>query len=393
VWITGWGHTRFGLLDDTLESLAVQASREALRSANVQAGEVGEICVGHYNGGLGSVGYLLGLAAQADGHERFAPGTRIQNACATGAAAVQQAFRSLRSGAADAVLVLGAERMTVAAPSWAEREPYGARSTPAAPKDNAGRNSPVGFATLFARIATTYSERYGDAGDTLAQIAAKNLRNGVDNPWAALHTDPGVEFCQRAGPGNPMVAAPLRRTDCAPAADGAAALVLTRAGTALAGRARHAARLRSVGQAADYTPGHSRDLLTFAGARTAWERCLTAGGLDVNDLDLIELHDCFTIAELLLYEALGLSAPGKGRQVIDQGWSLADGRLPVNRSGGLTARGHPIGATGVSQHVMAALQLTDSADAMQLPVATRAGVFTMGGIGVSNYASVLERIR
>ena len=386
VWITGWGHTRFGILTDPLESLAVLASRQALRSAQVQAGEIDEICVGHYNGGLGSMGYLLGLAAQADGETLFAPTTRVQNACATGAAAVQQAFRSLRNGTANAVLVLGAERMTVAAPSWTDREPFGRE------KESARPHSPVGFATLFAKVAHAYSERYGDVGDTLAQIAAKNLRNGVDNSWARLRTDLGVEFCLTPGPGNPMVAAPLRRTDCAPISDGAAALVLTRAGSRTAGRAQRAVRLRSIGQAADYTPGHSRDPLAFDGARTAWERCLSAGGLRLEDLDLVELHDCFTIAELLLYEALGMCAPGKGRQVIEKGWALAAGRLPVNRSGGLIARGHPIAATGVSQHVMAALQLTDSAGGMQLPVASRAGVFTMGGLAVSNFASVLERI-
>ncbi|MET0930870.1 MAG: hypothetical protein ABWX74_15225, partial [Aeromicrobium sp.] len=135
------------------------------------------------------------------------------------------------------------------------------------------------------------------------------------------------------------------------------------------------------------------DQLAFAGAATAFHAALADANVVLDDLDLLETHDCFTIAELLQYEAFGIADPGKGYQVLEEGATERDGVLPVNRSGGLKAKGHPLGATGVSQHVMAAMQLTGEAGDMQLPTANRAAVFNMGGAAVANYASVLERVR
>jgi acetyl-CoA C-acetyltransferase len=133
-----------------------------------------------------------------------------------------------------------------------------------------------------------------------------------------------------------------------------------------------------------------RDPLEFAGARRAWAAALEQAALATFDLDLIETHDCFTIAELLEYEALGLAERGQGRSVLEDGVVEPDGKLPVNCSGGLKAKGHPLGATGVSMHVMAAMQLTGTAGEMQLPRVDLAGVFNMGGVAVANYASILE---
>src|SRR5690606_21436805 len=122
-----------------------------------------------------------------------------------------------------------------------------------------------------------------------------------------------------------------------------------------------------------------------------WNTAMRMAGASTDDLSLIELHDCFTIAELVLYEALGLASPGRGRRLVDDGTVLADGRLPVNPSGGLKSKGHPVGATGVSQHVMAAMQLTGTApEGIQLPSASRAAVHNMGGLAVANYVSVLS---
>jgi acetyl-CoA C-acetyltransferase len=133
-----------------------------------------------------------------------------------------------------------------------------------------------------------------------------------------------------------------------------------------------------------------RDPLEFAGARRAWTSAIEQAGIATLDLDLLETHDCFTIAELLQYEALGLAAPGQGHRVLDEGLVAPDGNLPVNRSGGLKAKGHPIGATGVSMHTLAAMQLSGDAGDMQLPNPELAGVFNMGGSAVANYASILE---
>ena len=130
----------------------------------------------------------------------------------------------------------------------------------------------------------------------------------------------------------------------------------------------------------------------LAGAE-AWRRALDEAGVSLADLSFAEVHDCFTIAELLVYEAMGLTPYGQGAKAALEGWTQKDGRLPINRSGGLKAKGHPVGATGVSMHVIAAMQLTGQAGDMQLPKADLAGVFNMGGAAVANYVSILEAVR
>jgi len=142
----------------------------------------------------------------------------------------------------------------------------------------------------------------------------------------------------------------------------------------------------------DFLPLSRRDPTSFEGAAIAWNRALAQAGIGLDDLSFVETHDCFTIAELIEYEAMGLAAPGQGARAILDGVTRKDGRLPVNRSGGLKSKGHPIGATGVSMHAIAAMQLTGSAGAMQLGRADIGGVFNMGGAAVANYVSVLERL-
>jgi acetyl-CoA C-acetyltransferase len=143
----------------------------------------------------------------------------------------------------------------------------------------------------------------------------------------------------------------------------------------------------------DYLPLSRRDITRFEGGARAWSEALDSAGLSLDELSFVETHDCFTIAELLEYEAMGLAAPGQGARAVLEGWTAADGRLPVNRSGGLKAKGHPVGATGVSMHVIAAMQLAGMAGDMQLAKADLGGVFNMGGAAVANYVSILERLR
>jgi acetyl-CoA C-acetyltransferase len=145
-------------------------------------------------------------------------------------------------------------------------------------------------------------------------------------------------------------------------------------------------------QVNDYLPIASREIIRFEGPREAWARALDQAGLkSVTDLSFVETHDCFTIAELIEYEAMGLAPEGQGARAALEGWTAKDGRLPVNRSGGLKSKGHPIGATGISMHALTAMQLTGQAGAMQLPKADLGGVFNMGGAAVANYVSILER--
>jgi acetyl-CoA C-acetyltransferase len=246
------------------------------------------------------------------------------------------------------------------------------------------------FPGIFAHMAELYFERWGDQSDALARIAAKNHKNGASNPLAHMQNDLGYEFCRQVSEKNPLVAGPLRRTDCSMISDGAAAVVLTNADGAA--QARRAVRFRAAEHVNDFLPMSRRDILAFEGPRLAWQRGLEAARLRLDDLDLVETHDCFTIAELIQYEAMGLCEPGQAARLVEDGVTEMDGRLPVNASGGLKAKGHPVGATGVSMHVMVARQLVGEAGALQVKGATKGAVFNMGGAAVANYLSILEAV-
>jgi acetyl-CoA C-acetyltransferase len=248
-----------------------------------------------------------------------------------------------------------------------------------------------GFAGIFGKIASLYFQRWGDQSDALARIAAKNHKNGVGNPYAQIRKDLGYEFCRAESDKNPRVAGPLKRTDCSLVSDGAAALVLTDVETALT--LSKAIVFRAAEHVQDFLPMSRRDVLKFEGCALGWQRALARAGVGLKDISFAEVHDCFTIAELIVYEAMGLAPEGQGARVIADGISAKDGALPINPSGGLKAKGHPIGATGVSMHALTAMQLTGTAGDMQIKDARLGGVFNMGGTAVANYVSILERLR
>ncbi|MGC1574611.1 MAG: acetyl-CoA acetyltransferase [Beijerinckiaceae bacterium] len=384
--IVGWGHTPFGKHDaETVESLITRVTREALEHAGVTARDIDQIYLGHFNAGFSPQDFTAALVLQADENFRFKPATRVENACATGSAAVHQALNAIEAKAARLVLVVGVEQMT--------------KTPPAQIGENLLRASylledgqtPAGFAGVFGKIAGAYFQRHGDQSDALALIAAKNHKNGVDNPFAQMRKDLGFAFCRTESEKNPFVAGPLKRTDCSLVSDGAAALVIADVETALS--MRRAVAFRARAHAQDFLPMSKRDILKFEGCATAWRRALGEGKLTLDDLSFVETHDCFTIAELIEYEAMGLAPEGQGARAIKEGWTQKDGKLPVNVSGGLKAKGHPVGATGVSMHAVSAMQLTGEAGAMQVKDARLGGIFNMGGAAVANYVSVLERIR
>jgi acetyl-CoA C-acetyltransferase len=384
--IVGWAHTNFGKHDGAdVESLMLQVIDAALVDAGVDAADIDRIYVGHFNAGFSKQDFPSSLALQASPKLRFKPATRVENACATGSAAIHAGLTSLAARQARLVLAVGVEKMTdTPGPE------VGANLLKASYlKEEAGVEG--GFAGIFARIAQQYFQRYGDRSDSLARIAAKNHRNGVANPYAQLRKDLGFEFCRTVSEKNPMVAPPLRRTDCSLVSDGAAAVVLADFDTALA--MKKAVAFRAAQQVNDFLPLRGRDITAFEGPRLAWAQALSAARVDLTDLSLVETHDCFTIAELIEYEAMGLTAPGEGARAIDEGWTEKGGKLPVNPSGGLKSKGHPIGATGVSMHALAAMQLTGTAGGMQIKGAKLAGIFNMGGAAVANYVSILEPLR
>jgi acetyl-CoA C-acetyltransferase len=384
--IVGWAHTPFGKLEDPdVESLIGRVARTAIEDAGVAPADIDAVFVGLFNNGFAKQDFPASLVMQSMPELRFCPATRYENACASGSAAVHGARDFLAAGRGRFALVIGAEKMT-ATPG----PQIGDILLSAAYRREEGE-IPAGFTGVFARIAEQYFQRYGDQSDALAAIAAKNHRNGVDNPYAQMRKDLGYEFCRNVSERNPYVAPPLKRTDCSLVSDGAAALVMTDAETARS--LGKAVRFRAAVQVNDFLPLSRRDATAFEGAARAWGLALDQAGLRLDELSFVESHDCFTIAELLEYEAMGLTAPGQGARAVLEGWTAKDGRLPVNASGGLKAKGHPIGATGVSMHAIAAMQLTGQAGTMQLPRADRAGVFNMGGAAVANYVSILEPLR
>ena len=384
--IVGWAHTSFGKLSgESVESLIARVASEAMADAGIAPKDVDEIVLGHFNAGFSPQDFTAALVLQASPDLRFKRATRVENACATGSAAVHQGIKTIEARAARIVLVVGVEQMT---------------ATPAA---DIGRNllkaSYVreeadidgGFAGIFGKIAGLYFQRWGDQSDALAMIAAKNHKNGVGNPYAQMRKDLGYEFCRNESEKNPFVAGPLKRTDCSLVSDGAAAVVLADVETALG--LGKAVAFRAAAHVQDFLPMSKRDVLKFEGCAQAWQRALAKAGLTLHDLSFVETHDCFTVAELIEYEAMGLTPEGQGARAILEGWTQKDGKLPINPSGGLKAKGHPIGATGVSMHALTAMQLTGAAGDLQVRNARLGGIFNMGGTAVANYVSILERIK
>jgi acetyl-CoA C-acetyltransferase len=384
--IVGWAHTPFGRLEgETVESLIVRVANGALADAGIEARDVDEIVLGHFNAGFSAQDFTASLVLQASPDLRFKRALRVENACATGSAAVHQGLKAIAARSARIVLVVGVEQMTTTP------GPEIGKNLLKASYVREEADIEGGFAGIFGQIAARYFQRWGDQSDALAMIAAKNHRNGVGNPYAQMRKDLGYEFCRNASEKNPFVAGPLKRTDCSLVSDGAAALVLADVETAL--RFDKAMAFRAAAHVQDFLPMSRRDILKFEGCAEAWSRALAQAGVTLDDLSLVETHDCFTIAELIEYEAMGLTGEGQGFRAVKEGWTQKDGRLPVNPSGGLKAKGHPIGATGVSMHVLCAMQLAGAAGDIQVKDAKLAASFNMGGAAVANYVSVLERIK
>src|SRR5262247_4348636 len=384
--IIGWAHTRFGKLEgETVESLIVRVASDALADAGVEPADVDEIVLGHFNAGFSAQDFTAALVLQASPDLRFKRAIRVENACATGSAAVHQGLKAIAAKSARFALIVGVEQMTTTPAAEIGKNLLKASYV----RDEAAIEG--GFAGIFGRIAALYFQKYGDQSDALARIAAKNHKNGVGNPFAQMRKDLGYDFCRRESDKNPFVAGPLKRTDCSLVSDGAAAIVLADVETAL--RLRKAIVFRAAEHVQDFLPMSKRDILKFEGCSQAWQRALAKSGLQLGDLSFVETHDCFTIAELIEYEAMGLAPEGQGARAIKEGWTQKEGKLPINPSGGLKAKGHPIGATGVSIHALCAMQLAGTAGDIQVRDAKLAGIFNMGGAAVANYVSVLERVK
>src|SRR3954466_1171873 len=275
--IVGWAHTSFGRLDgETVESLIVQAAGGALADAGIEARDVDEIVLGHFNAGFSAQDFTAALVLQAAPELRFKRATRVENACATGSAAIHQGIRAIDAGTARIALIVGVEQMTTTP------GPEIGRNLLKASYVREEADIDGGFAGIFGKIAGLYFQRHGDQSDALAAIAAKNHRNGVGNPYAQIRKDLGYEFCRTESDKNPFVAGPLKRTDCSLVSDGAAAVVLADVETAL--KMKKAIAFRAAQHVSDFLPMAKRDILKFEGCAEAWKHALADSGIKLGDL-------------------------------------------------------------------------------------------------------------
>ena len=270
--IVGWAHTKFGKHEnEDTESLIVRVATDAVRDAGIAPADIDAVYLGTFNGGFVRQDFPASLVFQADPAFRFKPATRVENACATGSAAIHQGLNAIAAKRARTVLVVGVEKMSeVTGPRVGDI----LMSASYLKEDSTIEG---GFAGVFGRITQQYFQRYGDQSDALARIAAKNHRNGAANPLAQIQKDLGYEFCRNVSEKNPFVAGPLKRTDCSLVSDGAAAVVLADVETALT--LDKAVVFRAAEQVNDFLPMSERDIVAFEGPALAWKRALAGAKL------------------------------------------------------------------------------------------------------------------
>ena len=380
--IVGSGHTQFGRLQENLEELIVAATREAVEDSGIDPNDIDAVFLGHFNSGLVTDGFASSLIHQAYPQLRFKPGMRAENACASGSAAIHAGMNLIRAGQARTVLVVGAEKMTSRSTKDVTQALAGAGY------QNDSVEASLSFPQVFGVAARDYDARYDSPLEAMAKIAVKNHANAMSNPLAHMHKEFTFEHCSTVSDMNPEIAPPLRLTDCSLVTDGAAALILTTDENAAT--FPKSVAMRAAEHVNDFLPMSRRDFLAFEGPERAFAQAFKAANVTLKDIDFAEVHDCFTIAELLTYEAMGLAPKGQGARALEDGTVYRGGALPVNLSGGLKAKGHPVGATGVSMHALAFRQLTNQAGDLQVPGAELGLLFNMGGSAVANYVSVLE---
>ncbi|MGD0719219.1 MAG: thiolase domain-containing protein [Thermoplasmata archaeon] len=372
--IIGAGHTRFGVLEAGPRALLSTAVGEALASVdrNLERSQVQEAFLATLGFGGWQIGNASAALAEESGRVGI-PVTRIENACASGGFAIRAAVRAVERGDRDVVLVAGLEKMTDV-PNARRRYWLGVSGD-----TEWERLAGLTFAGVYGLIASLYLAEHRVGPEALAEVAVKNHENGGLNPNAQFRNALRRDDVLRA----PRVAEPLGLLDCCPVSDGAAALLITR--DDLASRFTDTpVHIDGTGAGSDYLAVQEREHIThFDASRRAAEEAFREAGVARKAISLLEVHDCFTIAELLALEDLGFAGDGEAAGLTLSGATRRTGRLPVNPDGGLKAKGHPIGATGVSQAYEVFVQLRRQAGARQVPGAERALTHNVGGSGAS----------
>ena len=383
--VIGVGMTKFGeLWDKSFRQLIAEAGAKAILDSGIEGKEIDAMYVGSMSSGR-FVGqeHVGALVADASGFSNaHIPATRIESACASGGLAIRQGYLSIASGINDIVVVGGMEKMndvvgasateTLATAADQEWEAFFGATFPG----------------LYAMIATKHMRDYGTTKEQLAQVAVKNHANGSLNPYAQYQREVTLEQVIKAS----MVAYPLGLLDCSPVTDGSAAVVLCSADKAKDYKDKPVKIIGS-GQASDSLALHARrEICTLDATVHASKMAYKQAHITPKDIDLAEVHDCFTIAEICAIEDLGFVKKGDGGKAIDNKITTLNGSLPINTSGGLKAKGHPVGATGVAQLVEVVLQLRGDAEKRQVKDARIGLAHNVGGSGASCTVNILEAI-
>ena len=377
--VIGVGMQKWGeLWEKSTRDIFVESALLAMDDAGVD--RLDAMYVGSMSPGLfGSQEHLGSVLADYLGQPKI-PATRVESACASGGLAFRMALMDVASGMSDIVLAGGVEKMT---------EIGGGEATyalaTAADMQWEG-TSGVTFPGLYAMLAVAHMHKYGTTREQLAAVAVKNHHNGSMNPRAQFP----MEITVDAVANSPKVADPLNLLDCSPITDGAAAVIVIPADRVKDFK-KPGIKVIGSGHATDTIALHDREDLTTLGAVTeAAERAYKMAGKEAKDIDFAEVHDCFTIAEIIVSEGLGFFERGKGGPAVEAGETGLEGRIPINPSGGLKSKGHPVGATGVAQVVEITEQLRGEAGGRQVKNARVGLAQNMGGSGGSSVVHILE---
>ena len=378
--IIGVGQSRFGeLWDRSFRDIVIEAGVEALEDADLEGREIEAMFIGNMSAGrFISQEHISALIADYSGLATFnIPSVRVEAGDASGGLALREAFFSVASGLYDIVIAAGVEKVTDVG------DPMEIMNSTIDQEWEAFHGATL--ASLYAIMARLHFHRFGSSEEDLALISVKNHRNGAKNPKAQFRREVSLEDVLNS----PYVAEPLKVLDSAPICDGAAVVIL--ASEEIARKYDTPVFVDAVVQSSDYLALQSRDdILEMRSVRTATEKALKLAGCTLDDIDVFEMHDIFTIAEILLYENVGLAEKGKGHHLIREGVTELNGDKPVNPSGGLKACGHAVGATGVRQAVEIALQLRGDAGKRQVD-AERGMAVNIGGSGATAVVSIFRR--
>ncbi|HEY5895431.1 MAG TPA: beta-ketoacyl synthase N-terminal-like domain-containing protein [Chthoniobacterales bacterium] len=362
----------------TIRHLIVEAGAAAIADAGIDPGAIEAAIVGNFAGGLFTRQLHLGaFVTEIDSALRGIPTMHVEAACASGGVAVLTAAQQIMGGLREVVLVIGAEQQKTMPPA----EGADVLGAAADYHEERARHGDFMFPKLFARIAQQYAKRYGLSEAQLAKVAVKSRAHARLNPLAQMRdTGLTIEQASVASEVNPFIAPPLKVSDCSQITDGSAALVLCSQRFLDRLRPHHAVRLLGYGHTTDYLPLEKKDVPDFPIAASAAAHAYRMAGVGPSDIHGAEVHDCFSISEIVQYELLGFAEPGKGMELFESGaTALPAGRCPVNAGGGLLGDGHPVGATGVRQVVEAYQHLTGNAGIRQIAGAKRFLTCNIGG--------------